>query len=231
MRHTVRALALVASVSLLASACGDDSGGSGAAASGGEALTGLLRLAPGACDAGGVPAGSWFKMVQPNGTVDTGPYVANPDSACAGQAVTVLSPGSDGGLRAGAHQPQPEPNFTDTGGSASAAVIQPALFFAVPFGISTNETDPQTGERVPAPNVRADGTDLSADLSSISVSWNGQHFNQGAPKPGDDGAGAAGTFDPATGAYTLDWTSEIDGGPFDGFTGVWHLEGTFEPAG
>jgi hypothetical protein len=27
----------------------------------------------------------------------------------------------------------------------------------------------------------------------------------------------------------MEWTSTISGGPFDGFTGLWHLEGTFAP--
>jgi hypothetical protein len=37
----------------------------------------------------------------------------------------------------------------------------------------------------------------------------------------------SGTYNAKTGAYTIDWSSQIIGGPFDGFTGVWHLEGTF----
>jgi hypothetical protein len=62
------------------------------------------------------------------------------------------------------------------------------------------------------------------------VSWNGQQFNQGAPKPGGGGQ-ASGTYDKATGRYTLDWTSAIKGGPFDGFIGVWHLEGIYRTEG
>jgi hypothetical protein len=41
--------------------------------------------------------------------------------------------------------------------------------------------------------------------------------------------GPAGTYDRSIHAYSLEWTSHIDGGPFNGFTGMWHLEGTFEP--
>jgi cell division septation protein DedD len=47
----------------------------------------------------------------------------------------------------------------------------------------------------------------------------------------DNTAAASGTYDAATGRYTLTWTSTIVGGPFDKFAGQWHLEGTFRAAG
>ena len=66
----------------------------------------------------------------------------------------------------------------------------------------------------------------------MTVAWNGQQFNQGAPKPDGSSPGITvapkGTYDPATGKYVLEWASQIVGGPFDGYTGVWHLEGTFK---
>lgn len=227
-----RLAAAVAGIALLA-ACGDD-GGSGSPVEGtGTELAGLFSLVPGDCSAG-EPTGSYFRMVQPGGTPEAGPFVDNVDSSCPDTTFTPLVPGSDGGLRSGSYQPQPEPAFDDANTSLAGAVITPQPFFAVGFGISTNEIDPQTGTPTPVPAIRAiDGT-LTGDLSALSVSWNGQHFNQGAPKPGadeggDDGAGPAltGTYDAATGAYTLDWSSLIGGGPFDGFTGLWHFEGAF----
>ena len=47
-----------------------------------------------------------------------------------------------------------------------------------------------------------------------------------------DGSGSAptGTIDPTTGAFVIEWSSLISGGAFDGFTGVWHLQGTFTPS-
>jgi hypothetical protein len=45
------------------------------------------------------------------------------------------------------------------------------------------------------------------------------------------GSSATGTFNAKTGAFTLQWTSLIVGGPFNGFTGLWHLEGVFQPSG
>ncbi|MEQ1702345.1 MAG: hypothetical protein ABMA25_19720 [Ilumatobacteraceae bacterium] len=56
-------------------------------------------------------------------------------------------------------------------------------------------------------------------------------FNQGSPKADGSDANLTGTIDAATGHYVIEWTSLISGGSFDGFTGVWHLEGTFTPMG
>lgn len=51
-----------------------------------------------------------------------------------------------------------------------------------------------------------------------------------ASAPADvTGEPATGTYDPKTKRFTLEWTSRISGGPFNNFTGLWHLEGTFEP--
>lgn len=43
-------------------------------------------------------------------------------------------------------------------------------------------------------------------------------------------SGPTGTIDAETGAFVLEWTSQIEGGAFNEFSGVWHLEGTFTAA-
>ena len=48
-----------------------------------------------------------------------------------------------------------------------------------------------------------------------------------APAATITGKSARGTYDAKTGKFVLEWTSLIQGGPFNQFTGVWHLEGTF----
>jgi hypothetical protein len=78
--------------------------------------------------------------------------------------------------------------------------------------------------------VMATGGELTGELVAFTAYYGGQAFNQGGPKPDGSGVPATGTIDPATGEYVLEWTSLIVGGSFDGFTGVWHLEGTFTPA-
>jgi hypothetical protein len=206
----------------------------GAAAPAGAAdeLIGTFRVTPGSCSGGA--SGSYFRMILPTGTTK-GPWVDNADSTCGDHTYTLLSPGTDGGLVTGSHQPAPAPGFDANGNSLAVKVIRPVRFFGVSFSASSNPTDLQTQASVPAPTLRADGGALSGDLRSFAATWNDQAFNQGAPKP--DGsrpgntAAPSGTYDAATGKYTLTWTSQIVGGPFDKFTGLWHLEGTFVPAG
>src|SRR3954453_9619350 len=133
-RHSV--VVMLAVIMTGVAACGDARGDSGRAASG-SAESGVLEIAAGTCSS--TPAsGSWFRMVQPGGSPDRGPYVDNGDSPCADKGMTPLAPGADGGLRVGAYQPQPDPPFDGRGASGSQAVIKPVTFFAVPFGISSN---------------------------------------------------------------------------------------------
>lgn len=210
----MKRMMLVLAVVALA-ACSSSSGKTTSGSSGSNALVGVFGMNAGACD-GATPSGSYFRMVQPDGTPAAGPFVSNPDSTCSDQTITPLHGGGDGGLKTGSFQ---------------TAVIQPQAFFGVPFDVSTNEKDPQTGASVKPPSITHTGNVLQGDLGAIAVSWNQQHFNQGAPKPGGPASdGPKGTYDEKTHTYTLEWTSRIEGGPFNGFTGMWHLEGTFVSA-
>jgi len=205
----------------------------GPARASGSELVGTFTITAGSC-AGGSVTGSYFRMIAPGGTPD-GPYMSNNGSACSNQQYTPMSPGSDGGFESGRYQPQPSPEFDSSGNSLASRIITPASFYGVNYGVSTNPVDPQTGIKVPPPNVTSEGNSLSADLRAFSVSWNRQQFNQGTPKPDGTSPGntrpATGTYDPRSGAYTLRWTSQIIGGPFNGFAGLWNLEGRFIPAG
>jgi hypothetical protein len=197
-------------------------------------VTGLLAVTGGSC-AGGAASGSYFRMILPTGNRQ-GPFISNSDSACADKTFTLLAPGSDGGLLAGSYQPAPAPAFDAGGNGLAGRVTAPTKFFGVSFATSTNASDPQTGVAVPPPTVslNPDGT-LGGDLRSFAASWNNQDFNQGAPKPDGSLTGntaiPTGTYDAASGAFTLEWTSQIAGGPFDQFTGLWHLEGRYRNAG
>jgi hypothetical protein len=225
-------------------------------------LIGLFRLTPGAVD-GEAITGTWFRMLQPGGDAQNGPYMENGDSPADGGEATLLAPGTSGGLRSGGYQSEPVPGFDGGGNALADAITLPTKWFGVSFSISTNQVDPQTQTEVPPPTIVLEDGKLTADLSAWAASWNGQEFNQGAPKPvlstgaqapGQEqaervwdwvagkfleaapkststGDGATGTYDPETGAFTLEWTSYIEGGAFNGFTGLWHLEGVFEPSG
>lgn len=189
------------------------------AASGQESLVGTFEVTEGTCD-GDTVAGSHFKMVQPGGSAEEGPFVANGDSPCPGGEATPLAAGTDGGLTSGRHQ-------------GLDAIVAPATFFGTPFRVLTETPDGQTGMDVPAPAIEHDGSGgLTGDLRAWAVFYNQADYNQGSPKPdgstpGITTAQATGTFDADTGAFTLEWVSTIEGGAFNNFSGVWHLEGTF----
>jgi hypothetical protein len=87
---------------------------------------------------------------------------------------------------------------------------------------------------VAAPEIFDNKGTLSGQVTAWSAAWNNLYFNQGSPKPGGGSPGltapVSGTYDSATHAYVLTWASQVVGGPFNGFTGYWHLQGTFVPS-
>ncbi len=194
-------------------------------------LVGTFKIEGADCAAGAPAAGSYFRMLQSGGTLEAGPFLANGDSPCVDTTYTPLLPGADGGLRTGKFQPDPDPAFDATGNGLADAITSPTKFFGVDFAVSTNKTDPESGATDKAPAITAKGKKLRGNVEAVSVAYGGQQFNQGAPKPDGSLPGStkvlSGTYDSKTGAYTVDWSSQIIGGPFDGFAGVWHLEGTF----
>jgi hypothetical protein len=229
---------------------------------GGRELIGLFRLTAGSAN-GDQLSGTWFRMLEPGASATKGPYMKNANSSADGGQATLLSPGTAGGFRTNAYQPQPTPAFNTGGDSLAGSITAPTAFFGVKFSISTNKIDLQTKTACAPPIVVLKNGTLTADLSSWAASWNNQNFNQGAPKPVSStqakapgqqqaqeawnffsqkflgaqakstvsGTGATGTFNAKTGAFTLQWTSLIVGGPFNSFTGLWHLQGVFVPSG
>src|SRR6266540_1044144 len=94
----------------------------------GEKLKGLFRVTAGSCAAG--PAtGSYFRMIQPGGSVASGPYLQNTGTACKDKSYTPLRPGRDGGLSTAAYQPQPDPPFDSGGGGLADRITQPEAFY------------------------------------------------------------------------------------------------------
>jgi len=205
----------------------------GASASGAKVLVGTFRLAAGSCS-GVSPTGTYFRMIYPGGSITAGKFFDNPDSTCTDKSYTLASPGSAGGLVNGKYQPDPTPAFSSSGSALASQIIKPQLFTAIDFGISTNPTDPQTGLRVPPPLIKEKSGRLTGQVESWSADWNNLHFNQGSPKPDGTNPGLtqslSGTYNAKTRAFVLTWASQVVGGPFNGFTGYWHLQGTFKPA-
>lgn len=223
-------LASVALVALLVTACGSSS--HKAAGSAGVALVGTFRLTAGTCS-GATPTGSYFRMVDPGGTVAHGKYFSNPDSTCPDKSFTVQIPGTDQGFITGTYQPSAGKAFDAAGNALAARITRPGSFTAIKFGISTNSTDPQTHKAVPAPSIVDTDGKLSGQITAWSAAWNNLYFNQGSPKPDGSRPGLTtpltGSYDQTTHAFVLTWASQVVGGPFNGFTGYWHLQGTFVP--
>ncbi len=186
-------------------------------------LVGTFSIDPAECADGAATSGSYFRMVQLGGTPEAGPFIPNGDSACGDPTYSGLTAGVDGGLQTGNVQAAPDPAFDEAGNGLADGIFQPVMFFAVAFAGAMDATGA-------APAITATDGVLTGDLSAFTAYYGAASFNQGAPKPDGSGAAPAGTIDPMTGAYVLEWTSLIVGGSFDGFTGVWHLEGTFTPA-
>lgn len=203
-----------------------------AGAASARALRGTFKLTAGTC-AGTAVTGSYFRMIYPGGTVAAGKFFTNPDSACSDKTYTLVSPGTQGGLVTGTYQPNPSPAFSSTGSALAGSIIAPQTFTGINFSIATSKVDPQTQLKVPPPTVRQSGSTLSGQLTAWAAAWNKLYFNQGSPKPGGTYPGltvkVSGTYNAKTRAFVLTWASAVVGGPFNGFTGAWHLAGTFVP--
>ncbi|MBV9487802.1 MAG: hypothetical protein JO246_17345 [Frankiaceae bacterium] len=171
-------------------------------------------------------SGSYFRMITPVGS-----YFSNSSSHARGGTYTLLKPGTNKGLRTGTYQPQPSRAFDNNGNSLAGRIIKPTNFENVKFAVSTAKVDPQTGTTVRAPRIKVSGHKLTGDVRAFAASWNKQNFNQGSPKPNGAYSGHTtklrGKYHRKSHKYSLTWRSQIVGGPFNGFSGLWHLTGTF----
>jgi hypothetical protein len=97
------------------------------------------------------------------------------------------------------------------------------------WSASWNNQNFNQGAPKPVPNTQAKAP--GQEKAEQVWDWVAGKYLEAAPDSNVTGARATGTFDAKTGAFTLEWTSHIEGGPFNSFTGLWHLEGTFERSG
>jgi hypothetical protein len=184
----------------------------------GSNLVGTFKLARGHY-AKGKAGGSYLRMIVPGG----GGYFQNPDSRAPDKSYTLIDPGGDGGLATGRYQPSPTPAFDAKGNARVNRIMRPQSFDAINFSVASLPKNPQTGRSDPPPAIRVTGGVLSGQVLAVTAEWNGQYFAQGSSV-------IAGRYNAATHAFLLTWTSRIAGGPFNGFSGYWHLKGTFVPA-
>jgi hypothetical protein len=95
------------------------------------------------------------------------------------------------------------------------------------WSASWNNQNFNQGAPKPVPNTQAKAP--GQEKAQRVWDWVAGKYLDAASKPTVTGADATGTYDAKTRAFTMEWTSHIEGGPFNGFTGLWHLEGVFEP--
>lgn len=189
-----------------------------------------------------------------DGLYDNGSYFAMGGNNPNGASTVMLQPGSDSGVILGTYQnfvlnpDVPHPYNWDGNGAAAGTGFSPAptvasnllmpfSFFGVATYVGTNPVSYQSGLSHPVASATVDNGDcvgtvctLSLELSAWEVMWNGSAFEQG-PRPVSSGpfVPAVGTFDLSDNSYSVTWSSQINGGPFNGVTGYWHLEGTLAP--
>ena len=151
-----------------------------------------------------IGSGSYIRMGLPNGG-----YFANPYSKDSNKTYTTILSGVGGGIRTGVAQKAPSPAFSAHGNSLANSIITPTNFTGILFGVVTT---------VP-PTFSVSGDKLTGYLRHLYAQWNKQSFLQGNV--------AYGTYNSRTHQYALTWATKVVGGPFDGYTGHWHLQGTF----
>lgn len=227
MKRPVRRIATgLAGLSAVAAAAIALTGASSQAA-GSKALNGTFKLAPGTFS-GGKAGGTYFRMITGARDGKT-QFLSNPDSRSSDKSYTLGRPGKDGGLATGRFQEDPDPAFDGRGNARANKIIKPESYTAIRFGVATLKTDPQTKKTSAVTSASVSGRRLTVRLPGYTAEWNKQFFNQGAPKPDGTGAAATGAYNAKTKHFVITWTSRIRGGPFNGFSGFWHLEGTFKP--
>lgn len=196
----------------------------------GRAMVGRFGIAAGVCTSGSVPTGSWVQLGL------GGSPIKNPDSSCDGGTYTLVGQGTEG-LLTGQFQPNPTPTFDASGNSLAGAIIHPTEFLGSDFGAATDaqdeQTDPAGAAVFPVPQAVLDGSAIEANLSAVNFTYNGSPDGTCASGDGDGcyalgSPDVAGTYDPATGGYSLQWTGTIHGGAFNNATATFHLTGTFD---
>lgn len=204
-----------------------------AASAGGTPLTGKLELTAGKLvhqHSRTAYVGTYFRMLLPG---KTDQYFENPDSRAKDKTYTLMRPGTDQGLELGKFQPPPSPAFSGNGFARAARITKPETFASIAYSISTARVDAQSGAPVAPPSLVVHGNKITGDLRAWTAEWNKIYFNQGAPKPNGAYPGltrpVTGTYNRKTNAFTITWYSAIVGGPFNGFTGYWHLQGYVKP--
>ena len=215
-----RSAAAIAGLSLVAGAVALAPIGATNAAST-KRLNGTFKLTKGSFS-NGKAHGTYFRMS------NSGGWFRNPDSTARDKSYTLGTPGKEGGLATGRFQSHPDPPFDSKGNARVNKILKPQSFTSIRFSVATIKKQKGSSDTASVTTARVNGRKLTVNVEGWTAEWNRQYFNQGAPKPNGAGSPATGTYNSKTKRFVLEWRSKVVGGPFNGFTGFWHLEGKFK---
>jgi hypothetical protein len=185
-----------------------------------KTLNGTFKLTKGSYSHGKAH-GTYFRKSK------KGKLFPNVDSTASNKTYTLGTPGTDGGLATGRFQPHPDPPFDSKGNAKANKILRPQSFTSIRFSVATIKQQPGSSDTASVTTARVRDGKLTVNVSGWTAEWNKQYFNQGAPKPNGSGSPATGTYSSKTKRFVIEWRSAVVGGPFNGYTGFWHLEGKF----
>jgi hypothetical protein len=181
-------------------------------------------------------AGGQATLLQPgtSGGLRTGGYQSQPapafDGAGNSLADAITAPTKFFGVRFSISTNETDPQ-TKTKVAPPTIIAKGGRLTADLSSWAASWNNQQFNQGAPKP-VQSTGAQAPGQEQAQRVwDWVSQKWLEAAPRSSVAGGGATGRYDAKTGAFSLEWTSHIDGGPFNGFTGLWHLEGTFESSG
>jgi len=182
-------------------------------AEGGE----VTLLEPGA--SGGVRLGGYQSQPRP-------PFAANGDS----RAAAITKPVKFFGVRFSISTNPTDPQ-TKTQVAPPTVYVDHGKLVAdlSSWGVTWNNQVFNQGAPKPVSNTAAKAP--GQEKAEKVWDWVAGKYLESAAAPSITGRSATGRYDAKTGAFVLEWTSVIEGGPFNRFIGSWHLEGTFRRSG
>jgi hypothetical protein len=254
MNRTRTALLATLALTLTVTACGG--GDKGGKAGKGTELIGIVKLTAGSAK-GGELSGTWFRMQQigtpvkyminadskvdggqatllapgTSGGLRLGGYQSQPTPAFApnGDSLSgaITKPTKFFGVAFSLATNPVDPQ-TKTDVAPPTVYVKDGKLTAdlSSWGVTWNNQVFNQG--APKPVSSTDAKALGQEKVEKVWDWVAGKYLEKAPAAAITGKSATGTYDAKTGKFVLEWKSLIVGGPFNKFTGIWHLEGTFK---
>lgn len=190
--------------------------------------------------------GSWVRLYQTAlGAGNPAGYFVNPSSPAADQTYTPVVNGTQGIKLGTPVQGLASPAFDGGGNSLTNTILKPVPFAGVNFSAFTAvNTDKKTKNGKKGLWIKVAGGKsatvavTSADFSGWTIAYGGdsKYSTPGATSDVLAGGNLTGSLtwkDPKNkalgGSIILNWSSQITEPPFQPFTAVWQLQGTYTP--